>query len=298
MVSIKVAEAADKVLALPAWAHPYFDNERTIIVPVSGGKDSQVVLSLALKARRGETVCVHQNTGYDHPDTYAQIEAMERFYGVRVEHTVSGYGGMFGFLERCKYFPNSAARGCTERLKQKPFAAWLTENGFNADNCEIWFGMRSDESKERDDKYGGITSEDEFTLADVAKYYGENKRRAETIGRIPVRLPIVDYTTEQVFDYIRAEGAPLNALYGKGHHRVGCYPCLLARKAEWQLAGRDPVGREHLQRLIALEDQWVSEGNPRKFIKVHRVWDARKFVEDGGANLPELTQEECGYCSI
>ena len=75
---------------------------KTLIVPVSGGKDSQVVLSLALKTGR-PIVCVHQNTGYDHPDTYAQIDAMEKFYGVKVEHTISE--GMFAFLEKIGLLP-------------------------------------------------------------------------------------------------------------------------------------------------------------------------------------------------
>ena len=73
--------------------------EKTVIVPVSGGKDSQVVLSLAL-AQGLTPVCVHQNTGFDHPLTYRQLEDMERFYGVKVEHTHNKYGGMFGFWTR------------------------------------------------------------------------------------------------------------------------------------------------------------------------------------------------------
>ena len=59
---------------------------KTVIVPVSGGKDSQVVLSLALAAGH-KPVRVHQNTGYDHPLTYQHILEMEAFYGVTIEHT-------------------------------------------------------------------------------------------------------------------------------------------------------------------------------------------------------------------
>ena len=266
---------------------------KTVIVPVSGGKDSQVVLSLALKEVR-PVVCVHQNTGYDHPDTYAHIEDMEKFYGVRVEHTISKFGEMFGFLDHAKYFPNSAARGCTQRLKQEPFAEWLQAKGFNADNSEIWFGMRSDESAARADKYGGLETDDEFCLGDIAGFYREKKRAH--LGAIPCRLPIVTWTTEDVFRHLSAERAPLNPLYTRGHHRVGCYPCLLARKTEWQMAGKDPVGRQHIETLVALEDKWKAEGNPRKFTKVHRVWDVRDFLVD--KDVRELANEECGYCSI
>ena len=116
------------------------------------------------------------------------------------------------------------------------------------------------------------------------------------MGLIPVRLPIVDWTTERVFDYFNERGIPLNPLYARGHVRVGCYPCLLARKSEWQAAAADPTGRAHIERLIALEDRWKNEGNPRKFIRVHRVWDVRDFLH--GVEVPELEASECGQCSL
>lgn len=267
------------------------------IVPVSGGKDSQVVLSLALGAGR-DVIAVHQNTGYDHPVTYRQIEDMERFYGVKIEHTVNRFGGMFGFLEHAQYFPNSAARGCTQRLKQEPFAAWLLARGFNADNAEIWFGMRADESAARGAKYGHLAPNDQFTLGDIAAFYTEGARAA--LGQIPVRLPIVDWSTEDVFSHLSADGAPVNPLYQRGHRRVGCYPCFLARKAEWEACGKDETGQDHIRRLIEMEEEWGTNGNPRKFIKVHRAWDVRAFLQpDAGATASLFeSEQECGWCSI
>ncbi len=270
---------------------------KTVIVPVSGGKDSQVVLALAL-AMGIKPVCVHQNTGYDHPDTYQQIDDMETYYGVKIEHTLNKWGGMFGWLERAAYFPNSAARGCTQRLKQEPFKKWLLDNGFNAENCEIWFGMRSDESANRAAKYGGITGDDEFTLGDVAQFYGKGKHKH--LALISVKLPIVDWDTERVFSYLRSSGAPLNPLY-PAHSRVGCYPCFLARKAEWVAAGRDPVGREHINKLIDLEKAWNSRppDQRNKFIRVHRTWDVRQFIQnDMFINPNDDDGAECGWCSI
>lgn len=275
---------------------------KTLIVPISGGKDSQVCLSLAKiycsNKKTIQLVCVHQNTGFDHSKTYRQMELMEKFYDVKIEHTKSKFKtGMLDFLAVAKYFPNSSARGCTERLKQEPFAKWLIAKKFTPENSEIWFGMRSDESKIRNDKYGALTDNDKFTLGEVGTFYADGWRKKQRLCEIPCRLPIVTWTQEEVFSYIKAENAPLNALYAAGHHRVGCYPCLLSRKFEWQAASRDPEGRIHLAKMIALQEQWAQEGNPRKFIKVHRVWDVKKFLEDGGKDLPEA-EGECGWCSI
>jgi len=270
---------------------------KTTIIPVSGGKDSQLVLSLALKNGTQNIVCVHQSTGYDHPLTYQHIEWMKLFYGVDIEVTHSTYGDMFGLLDSVGYFPNTAARGCTQRLKQEPFAKWLVDKGYNKDNCVILFGMRSDESANREAKYGALEPDDEmFTLADVANFYGSTKAKSASIGQIPVRLPIVNWTTSEVFEYFDLWGEPLNALYQRGHHRVGCYPCLLARKAEWVAAAKDPTGSDHIRKLIEREDRWKADGNKRKFIKVHRVWDVRNFLK--GQDVRELKSDECGYCSI
>lgn len=267
---------------------------KTIIVPVSGGKDSQLVLELALNAGH-EPVCVHQNTEWDHPLTYQQLDDMMNFYGVEIHHTKRANGGMLEWLKTAAYFPNSAARGCTQRLKQEPFARWLIDNGYNAENCEIWFGMRSDESAARESKYGHITEDDVFTLGDIARFYTEGWRK--NLGKIECKLPIVNYTTEQVFEALAKSGAPLNPLYGLGHSRVGCYPCFLARKAEWVAAGKNNFGKEQLRQLVELEDAWNARPHKNKFIKIHRVWDVRKFMEGDTASLPEAGAE-CGYCSI
>ena len=155
--------------------------------------------------------------------------------------------------------------------------------------------MRADESSERASKYGGLSATDEFTLGDVASFY--NKPSHRRIATIPIKLPIVDWTTEQVFNHLRETGAPINPLYDRGHQRVGCYPCFLARKKEWELVGRDPHGRHTLTHLISLEEKWAREGNPRKFIKVHRRWDVRDFLSETPC-VEEDVNDECGWCSI
>ncbi len=40
--------------------------------------------------------------------------------------------------------------------------------------------------------------------------------------------PLADWTEEEVWDYIRANDVPYNALYDKGYKSIGCAPCTRA----------------------------------------------------------------------
>ncbi|MCH2044532.1 MAG: phosphoadenosine phosphosulfate reductase family protein [Saprospiraceae bacterium] len=53
--------------------------------------------------------------------------------------------------------------------------------------------------------------------------------------------PIITWTTEQVFAYIKENGFEHNPLYNKGAKRVGCYPCVLCSQPEIvDIAKHDP----------------------------------------------------------
>ncbi len=49
----------------------------------------------------------------------------------------------------------------------------------------------------------------------------------ETFGLIKV-CPLTDWTTEQVWDYIRSNNVPYNELHDKGYPSIGCAPCTRA----------------------------------------------------------------------
>ncbi len=266
------------------------------IVPVSGGKDSQLVLQLILDSYdRKDVVAVHQNTGYDHPLTYEHLRWMSEYYAIEIHHTRSKkYGDLFNFVRTAGYFPNHGARGCTSRLKQRPFGEWLQENGFTQPNaCQVYLGMRADESKQRLDSYGDLLPGEIFSLSDISSEYPE-----KVYKDVKVQLPIVHLSTENVFDILNRSGVKINPLYEKGHSRVGCYPCLLANGTEWRLAAKDPIGREHITKLLNIEDQFVKENNPRKLIKVHRTRDVRGLLKDADIEMSSEQEAACGWCSI
>jgi phosphoadenylyl-sulfate reductase (thioredoxin) len=58
-------------------------------------------------------------------------------------------------------------------------------------------------------------------------------------GNIVKVNPLVDWTHEQVWEYIRANGVPYNELYDKGYTSIGCAPCTRAiNPGEDSRAGR------------------------------------------------------------
>jgi len=113
-----------------------------IIVPVSGGKDSQLCLQLALQQHGVDNViAVHNATNYDHPLTNQHLKDMEDFYKVKIYITYSDkYDDVFDFIEKSGSFPSSLARSCTSALKQKPFGPpyLAVHSGLSRDHLYVW----------------------------------------------------------------------------------------------------------------------------------------------------------------
>jgi 3'-phosphoadenosine 5'-phosphosulfate sulfotransferase (PAPS reductase)/FAD synthetase len=130
-------------------------------------------------------------------------------------------------------------------------------------------------------------------LSDLSGKYGKKFKNVQ------VSLPIVSFTEEQVFAELAKRGHKVNELYAKGAARVGCFPCLLAKKADWEMAAKDDVGREHIQKLIAIEDKFLADPtNKRKLIKIHDTRNVRHLLATGSFSDKTDDSASCGWCSI
>ena len=100
-----------------------------ILVPVSGGKDSQVTLSMAVKRDGAAAITgVHNYTGIDHSLTYAHMRWMSEFYGVPIVFTNeedAKYKDIFDLMERRDMIPGRKARLCTDEFKIQAMNRWL-----------------------------------------------------------------------------------------------------------------------------------------------------------------------------
>lgn len=229
-----------------------------IIVPVSGGKDSTACLIMAIKDYGADAViAIFNDTGWDHPVTYAYLKYLEQRLNVKIYSTVGNDKNkiqgksLVNLIVSQGRFPFGLGRFCTTHLKQYALRDYYKHNLFDGlTEYEMWFGMRTAESNARSIKYKGITKADSFDMEDVfpSRY---NKKLRSTLS---VRLPICDWSTEETFKYLSDEWVKPNPLYFEGtNDRVGCYPCLLAGKNVQKAMFATKVGKRRLAVIKYLE---------------------------------------------
>lgn len=213
-------------------------NNRPLMVSMSGGKDS-TALALWLKRQGVRFTPVFCDTGWEHPATYDYIRdvlepAFGRFVVLRNESlwtdTPEGWkGGMETAIHKHKLFPSGVVKFCTRELKVVP-----AQNYFSAERLRLGLkpinavGIRAEESAKRS------------TMTEI------EEQDEATVWR-----PLIAWTEQQVIDLHSAEHMPPNPLYIKGAARVGCFPCIYARKHE--IRHMSYTASERIQELADLE---------------------------------------------
>lgn len=166
------------------------------------------------------------DTGRLHPETYELLEKLERRYRKRIRLVYPDSGslerlvaaqGVNGFYESLE-----SRVSCCEARKVEPFkraiagyAAWVT-------------GVRRDQSPSRA-RGSAVEWDAQYGLHKVS--------------------PLLDWSEEQVWQYIRARQLPYNSLHDRSYPSIGCQPCTRAiQPGESRRAGRwwweQPESRE------------------------------------------------------
>lgn len=151
------------------------------------------------------------------------------------------------FLDLCIWkgrFPSTKARFCSEELKRNPIIGQVQRPLLDAgDDVISWQGVRRDESANRRNLPENECKETHENGAELWNF-----------------RPILDWTVDDVFAMHRKHGIKPNPLYQQGMGRVGCMPCIHARKDELLEIGlRFP---EEIDRIAAWE-QVVGEASKR-----------------------------------
>ncbi len=271
---------------------------------------------LLLAIERGEKVTpVFADTGNEHPLTYEYIEYLSehvapiitikadfskliekkretvevkwRKNGIpeeEIERTLAVLKPTgVPFLDLCLWkgrFPSGKARFCTQELKVLPIELQVIGPLIDAgEEVVSWQGVRKQESISR---------------ANLAE-------REKTIGYLyayEIYRPLLEWSYADAFEMHKKHGIEPNPLYKQGMGRVGCMPCIFAKKNEiLEISKRFP---EQIDRIREWEFL-VSESSKRKggtFFSTddHRGNGIDEIVEwsntkHGGREIDPLKQE-------
>jgi 3'-phosphoadenosine 5'-phosphosulfate sulfotransferase (PAPS reductase)/FAD synthetase len=288
------------------------------IVSVSGGKDSTALLLLAIERETPNLQAVFADTGHEHPQTYEYVQYLnDQVFPIRTVkadfsqqiarkrewvatkwreqgipedrvllalETLKPTGNPF--LDLCLWkgrFPSTKARFCSEELKRNPIIEQvqmpLLDQGHE---IYSWQGVRADESLARRD------------LPELDKVGG---------GLWNYR-PILKWTAQDCFAMHKKHNIRHNPLYEQGMGRVGCMPCIHARKDELlEISKRFP---EEIER-VAQWERLVSDASKRgsstfgvgtdiSVASIHAVVEWSK-TSRGGTQYDFLRMEDGPSCN-
>lgn len=245
---------------------------RRVIASTSGGKDSTTT-SLLLHEAGVDHDRVHFLTGWDHPyllhyvlpreEARAEILKLPEWDEARTDQLLDEldqeYGGpaplaraigpitvlrpplgMPDLILKKGMFPARTIRFCTEELKIFPLFRYLEKLiDAGADLLNV-VGIRAEESDER-------STYPEWDELKWQQPVTEQQYECE------VWRPLIGWSEQQVIDMHSRHGVRPCKLYLEGASRVGCWPCIFARKNEIRaVADRSPWRINHMRQLERL----------------------------------------------
>lgn len=244
-----------------------------LLVPLSGGKDSQATLLWCIEKYGVENLtAVFCDTKWEHDLTYEHLQYQVDKSGVDFE--ILGSKKYDGFVDLCKRktrFPSATVGFCTSELKIIPMIDYVLDI---EDNVIIFQGIRKDESKKRNqmseecryfkyyfepyqsnemivERYNEkppVTDKQKKQLKKAKERLeiGKNDEKYHTYRKKDVlawcakyaddiRRPFFEATADEVIYYSLNREYKVNPLYMMGATRVGCFPCKNARHPEIKL---------------------------------------------------------------
>lgn len=181
----------------------------------SFGAEDMVLVDMLMKIDRKARIFT-LDTGRLPQETYNVIDATRQKYGATIE----------------VFFPQYEA-----------VQSMVAEHGMNlfyasVENRKLCCGVRKMEPLRRalsglEAWITGLRREQSVTRTDVHKMEWDDANRLVKIN------PLVDWSHEDVWTYLRENNVPYNALHDRGYPSIGCAPCTRAiQPGEHERAGR------------------------------------------------------------
>ena len=250
-----------------------------LIICYSGGKDSDVLLQLAINSGINFEV-LHNHTTVDAPETVYHIRNTFRrleLQGIKCTVEKPTYKGkpvtMLSLIQQKMFPPTRLIRYCCSVLKEK-----------GGRNRAVATGVRRAESVARSKRgiYEDFASNKEKKIIlnndndDKRRWFERCEKQAKTLVN-----PLVDWQDDDVKDYIQSEGITLNPLYCEGFRRVGCVGCPMAGKHRYTEFRRYPTYKKAyihaFDRMLETRKANGKEGTWQTGYDVFRWWLEEDF---------------------
>ena len=181
-----------------------FDN---IAISFSGAEDV-VLIDMALKIRKDIQI-FSLDTGRLHPETYRFIEKVRKHYQIDIELLTPNRDVLDRFVKAKGLFSfyEDGHQECCGIRKVEPLKRKLAQ-------VDAWItGQRKDQSLDTRQNIPEVQQDSAFADAEhpLIKFN-----------------PLINWSSEQVWDYISAYQVPYNELHEKGYISIGCEPCTRA----------------------------------------------------------------------
>ncbi|OOV86361.1 phosphoadenylyl-sulfate reductase [Oceanospirillum linum] len=178
-----------------------------IAISFSGAEDV-VLVEIASKVikDKSQLQVFSLDTGRLHPETYQFIETVRKHYGIQIDIVSPEHRGLEAFVKQkglFSFFEDGHQECCGVRkvapLRRKlsTLDAWIT-------------GQRRDQSP---------GTRNSVPIAEMDKAFGTEESPLVKFN------PLANWSSQQVWEYIRMFDVPYNPLHERGFTSIGCEPC-------------------------------------------------------------------------
>jgi len=177
-------------------------NFKNIAISFSGAED--VVLIDMAKKFSNDFRVFSLDTGRLHPETYQFLEEVRNAYNINMEVFFANRDATEKLVkEKGLYsFMKDGHKECCDARKVDPLKRALN-------TVDAWItGQRKDQSPGTRANVPVIQKDPTFGTGNLIKFN-----------------PLANWTSKQVWDYIRENNVPYNKLHEKGFVSIGCEPC-------------------------------------------------------------------------